>query len=155
MEIHPLQKLDAILTFINSHQEAINRLMSFDEIKQGIGNSNITEYELTNILLKLERDKYIEIDEHVKNNLTKHLGATVPIPTAAGCYRISFEGQVFNKFEGYVNKYNRENREKEIAIRNERWLKIGSVWAAIAASFLFLLELVKFVQGLIKHHCHH
>jgi hypothetical protein len=131
MEIR--KQLDEVLDYFRTPFEQGG--LQFDSIvnKFDKDNSRNFGHQLKAILEKLERDKLIF-------KTTTSYGMELEIHY----YHITIEGRLF---EGYVQQNNDELTQKGILandlkrrIRNDRFVVLGAVWAAIAAIGLLIVE---------------
>jgi hypothetical protein len=106
MELTPIQKIDAVLKYINTIQKPPSRTYTemVDELKAQ--NIILNTKELFEILYKLREDKYcyIELDEK-----------------GIARYWSTFDGQLFSSQNGYSGKFAALDAEKlRIDLENEQ-----------------------------------
>lgn len=139
----PIEKLDAVLNFLNSDHEYQHKVIG---VHQGL-TSKFDEATVHKALDKLVTDGYA---------IMREIKIDPPIATGGGFYKasewtyiISFEGQLFIQKGGYhqqeadniLHRVNLETLER-IRRRNEKLLSRGTIWLAILTGALVLTEIL-------------
>ena len=146
MKLSHLQKIDSILSAMHSRQAATNKPMSYNEIMEENKSLGLSELDLTNILQKLEDDKYVFVDRKPLITATNPHGQ---IPLNHKCYSITFTGQIFDLEGGYITKRrndvaenirldNIEHAQKSFRRTQNVLLFLASVGTLIAAWYYLM-----------------
>lgn len=139
-DLEPSKRLDLVLEKLQSLPNK-DRYQYFGKICRHIvtpsdeGEHNKNMEQLTKIIEKLKRDKYI-------NELKYSSG-----PVDSFIYELTFEGEALLELEGgYSGRLQKENRDKAAAQNNERNTRYGVVGAAIFSGLLLAWDIVKFLH---------
>lgn len=140
----PIEKLDAVLNFLNSDHEHQHKVIG---VQKGL-SITLDEATVHKILMQLEKDDNVLMRE-VKIDPPISMGDNF-FKSSEYMYIITFKGQLFKSKGGYAQQEkdiqnHRENLEIDVRLkkRNEYLVAYGSLAAAIIAGFLLLVELWK------------
>lgn len=142
-ESTPIEKLDAVLNFLNTDHEYQHKVIG---VQQGLSiKSDVPT--IHKVLDKLVKDGYAEMI---------NMPIDPPINLGNGffkssefLYTITFEGQVFIQKGGYhqqeadsiLHRASHETHER-LRRRNEKLLSRGTIWLAILTGALVLTEIL-------------
>tara|TARA_R110002167_G_scaffold366420_1_gene596485 strand:+ start:2175 stop:2633 length:459 start_codon:yes stop_codon:yes gene_type:complete len=141
--IQPSQKLDAVLNYLNE-----NRQLAFHYgfgLPRHYGKPNqviiLTDDDILNVLDKLTRDNLVRVSKQ---------GIGKGNPNSADHYAISLDGEVLLQEGGYTGRIESEKLKNTIqkqhlrvSQRNDRILAHTSIFAAVGAIGLLLIEFWK------------
>ena len=157
----PEQKLDSVLNLLSETKHTINikgssvNALDIGEIGIFINKSEqtISENEIYLIIDKLYKDEYISYYE-TNNKVDKLFAAYV---LDRNYYYITFEGRVFLKEGGYVQKEKDKILERavyESEFNRRKWIDrlivFGTIFAGLGASALVIWEMYKYFY--LEHH---
>lgn len=113
----PLQKLDLVLSWFATNQDAIPYCSNDLRTKKSLAinaNFDTTFYELYKILKKLVTDEYIQTWDEKKTTISNNRN---PIEIEEPVYQITWEGQFFISTEigGYEGEY-KEKKRRDLEI---------------------------------------
>lgn len=138
------EKLDAVLNYLNDNRElAYHYGYGLPRNYNKPKNTYLSSQDVLNVLDKLERDKMVRMEI---------MGIGNGNSNSAEHYCISLDGEVLLQDGGYTQKLIDKRTEKEkvkqdlkTAQRNEKIVKVASVFAAIGAIGILLFEILKFL----------